>query len=187
MVDFHEGMADKWYHERIVLAGGAAHSMTPALSLGLHAAWQGVVELANGLGRRFPAHLPSMSSDTGRIKRVFKAYQAERESEARTAGMISSCYVGAMMACQSTPWRMYNWAALIMPGDVELLDRQVVWEVRQGLTLDCLEERHFAQGTLRWVRSRTGTSASEDEREGKTVRQCSQRAEQYGWYVGLIF
>lgn len=174
MVDFHEGIAKKWYHERIVLASDAAHSMMPVLGLVVNTAWQGAVELTNGLRRLLP--LPHLSSnggsgpDTASIKRVFKAYQTGREDHARTAALISSFYVRAI-ACKSRLSRFCNWAAPGVAGDVALLDRQAAWAVRQGVTLDFLEERHFKEGRLRWVnpRRRIDTASAEEECGGETV------------------
>ncbi|KAG8156979.1 hypothetical protein KVR01_013201 [Diaporthe batatas] len=179
MLDFHEGIADKWYHGRIVLAGSAAHSTTPVLGLGANAGIQGVVQLANGLRRFLPPHhhhhqrhshhgLPA-GPDTARIKRVFRAYQAAREDHARTAALISAYYARAI-AQQGTLSIFCNWAAPGAAVDVRMLDGQVAWAVRQGITLEYLEEEHFREGRLRWVnpcrwpdaptRERAGASAS---------------------------
>lgn len=168
MVDFAEGIADKWYHERIVLAGDAAHSMTPVLGLGVNTGWQGVVELTNGLRRLLlpGGHGPDMAS----IKRVFKEYQAGREDHARTAALISSFYARAI-AQQSPLSSFCRWAAPDAFGDIAILDRQAAWAVRQGITLDFVEEKHFKEGKLKWVnpRRRIDTASAEERCRDQTV------------------
>lgn len=168
MVDFAEGIAAKWYHERIVLAGDAAHSMTPVLGLGVNTAWQGAVELTNGLRRLV---LPGgHGPDTAGIKRVFKAYQGGREDHARTAALISSFYARAV-AQQSPLATFCRWAAPAAAGDIALLDRQAAWAVRQGITLDFVEERHFKEGELKWVnpRRKVDGASAEERRRDQTV------------------
>lgn len=173
MVDFHEGIAEKWYHERIVLAGDTAHSMTPVLGLGVNTGWQGVAELTNGLRRLLLLllhHLPSCGPDTASIKRVFKAYQHAREDHARTAALVSSFYARAI-AHQGRLSRFCNWAAPGVTGDVALLDRQAAWAVRQGVTLEFVGERHFKEGRLKWAnpRRRIDAASAEGRRRGETV------------------
>jgi len=172
MVDFHEGVAEKWYHERIVLAGDVAHSMTPVLGLGVNTGWQGVVELTNGLRRLLLLHhhVPSTCShgaETASIKKMFKAYQHSREDHARTVALISSFYARAI-AHQGRLSRFCNWAAPGVTGDVALLDRQAAWAVRQGVTLDFVEERHFKEGRLKWANPRRRIDTAEG-RKGETV------------------
>lgn len=158
MLDLHEGIADKWYHGRVALAGSAAHSTTPLLGLGVSTSIQGVAQLANGLRRLLPPHhhhqhhdqhqshrhhdvpllpLPSGNAglDTARIKRVFRAYQAAREDHARTAALISAFYARAV-AQRGALSRVCNWAAPGVAWDIRMLDREVAWAVRQGITLD---------------------------------------------------
>lgn len=185
MLDFHEGIVDKWYHERIVLAGSAAHSTTPVLGLGVNTSIQGLTQLTNGLRRVLPHHhryqhqrhrhhdllpLASMNAgpDTARIKKAFRAYQTAREDHARTAALISAFYARAIVQ-QGTLSRVCNWAAPGVAGDIKMLDRQVAWAVRQGITLDFLREEHFREGSLRWANPRRRPDAPIGERVGASV------------------
>ncbi|KAK7730306.1 hypothetical protein SLS63_005876 [Diaporthe eres] len=171
MVDFHEGIAEKWYHDRVVLVGDAAHSMTPALGLGVNTGWQGVAELTNGL-RRLVLH--SHSPDTASIKRVFKAYHSDCDALARSAMMISSFYTQAVanQGHRTTLDSFYGWAPPAL-GPVALLEKQVACAVRLGVTLDFVEEKHFKEGTLKWANPRrrvdAAASAEEEQRRGRTV------------------
>lgn len=168
MVDFAEGIADKWYHERIVIAGDAAHSMTPVLGLGVNTGWQGVVELTNRLRRLLP--LGSHGPDTAGIKRVFKEYQRGREDHARTAALIS-CFYARAIAQQTSLSAFCRWAAPAAAGDIALLGRQAAWAIRQGITLDFVEEKHFKEGVLKWVnpRRKIDTDSSEHRCRDQTV------------------
>lgn len=182
MVDFHEGIADKWYHDRVVLAGGAAHSMTPALGLGPNTGIQGVAELANRL-RRLLLHSSGSTTvggggqgaDTASIKDVFKDYQNSHDDAARRAMLISSFYTraAAHQGGRRNPLdSLYGWVTVDTLGDVALLERQAAWAVRLGITLDFVEEKHFREGRLRWAnrRRRVDSAASaEEQRRGRTV------------------
>lgn len=177
MVDFHEGITEKWYHERVILAGDAAHSMTPSLGLGVNTGLQGVAELTNGLRRLLLLNYDCGSGqapDTTSIKRAFKAYQNDCDATARSAMLISSFYNRAI-AHQSQQTRLgslYGWATPDL-ADVALLERQVAWAVRLGTTLDFVEEKHFREGKLKWAknpRRRVHTASTEEEqRSGRTV------------------
>lgn len=189
MMDFHEGIAEKWYHERVVLVGDAAHSMTPSLGLAVNTGFQGVVELTNNLRRLSLLHLHSSSSNTSgggsgqgpyltTIKRIFKEYQNNHDDTARRAALISSFYTRAI-AHQGPGQRsaldsFYGWATPPLGGDVALLERQAAWAVRLGITLDFLEERHFREGKLKWANPRrrvnaAPASAAAEESMGGTV------------------
>lgn len=190
-MDFHEGIAEKWYHERVVLAGDAAHSMTPSLGLGVNTGFQGVTELTNNLRRLSLLHLHSSKTsggggggggqgpDTATIKKIFKEYQNNHDDTARRAKLISSFYTRAI-AHQGQGQRtaldsFYGWAAPPLGGDVALLERQAAWAVRLGITLEFLEERHFREGKLKWANPRrrvgaaSASAAAEEERMGRTV------------------
>lgn len=179
MADFHEGIADKWYHERVVLAGGAAHSMTPALGLGANTGIQGVAELTNRLRRLLLLHSSNggggQGPDMASIKAVFKDYQNSHDDAARRAMLISSFYTRAVahQGGHRNPLdSLYGWVTVDTLGDVALLERQAAWAVRLGITLDFVEEKHFREGRLRWAsrRRRVDSAASaEEQRRGRTV------------------
>lgn len=179
MVDFHEGIAEKWYHDRVVLVGDAAHSMTPSLGLGVNTGWQGVAELTNALRRLLVLQSSStvgggQAPDTASIKNLFKKYQNNHDDTARRAMLISSFYARAIahQGTQRTPLdSFYGWATPAPGGDIALLDRQAAWAVRLGVTLDFLEERRFREGKLKWVnpRRRVDAASAEERRKGQTV------------------
>ncbi|KAG6356208.1 hypothetical protein INS49_015595 [Diaporthe citri] len=178
MVDFHEGIAEKWYHERVVLVGDAAHTMTPSLGLGVNTGFQGVAELTNGLRRLLRSQLSGTEGgggqvpDTASIKRVFKAYQNDCDSMARSAMLVSSFYNRAIAhRSHRTPRDNFYGLATPAVADVALLERQVGWAVRLGITLDFVEEKHFKEGRMKWAnaRRRVDTASAEEEEERRTV------------------
>lgn len=181
MMDFHEGIAEKWYHERVVMAGDAAHSMMPALGLGVNAGWQGVAELTNGLRRLLHHSQPSSSNaevgggqgpDTASIKRVFKAYQNDCDAMARSAMLISSFYTQAIahQSLRTTLDSFYGWATPAL-ADVALMERQVACAVRLGTTLDFVEEKHFKEGALKWANPRRRADAAAFASAGEEQRR----------------
>lgn len=184
MVDFHEGITEKWYHERVVLVGDAAHSMMPSLGLGVNTGFQGVAELTNNLRRLLFLHLRSSTQssgfqapDTATIKKIFKEYQNNHDDTARRGTLISSFYTRAIAqrghGQRTALDSFYGWATPPLSGDVALLERQAAWAVRLGITLDFLEERHFREGKLKWAhpRRRVGAASAStaEERMGRTV------------------
>lgn len=190
MMDFHEGLAEQWYHERVVLIGDAAHSMTPLLGLGVNTGFQGVAELTNNLRRLHFLHLHRKNTSGGgsgggdgqgpyltTIKRIFKEYQNNHDDTARRAALISSFYTRAIAhhghGQRTALDSFYGWATPPLSGDVALLERQIAWAVRLGITLDFLEERHFREGKLKWANPRRRVNAASasaaEEHNGRTV------------------
>lgn len=178
MVDFHEGLAEKWHHDRVVLSGDAAHSMSPFLGLGVNTGWQGVAELTNSLRRLLVLDANRGSGqgpDTASLKNLFKNYQNDHDDTARRAMLISSFYTRAIAhqgRSQRTPLdSFYGWATPDIAGDIVLLERQAAWSVRLGITLDFLEEKHFKEGKLKWVnpRPRVDAASAKEKRKGQTV------------------
>lgn len=176
-MDFHEGLAEKWYHERVVLVGDAAHSMMPSLGLGVNTGFQGIAELTNGLRRLLLLDNicgGGRGPDTASIKKVFKRYHNDCDSMARSAMLISSFYAGAIahQSPRAALDSLYGWAAPAV-SYVALLERQAAFAVRLGVTLDFVEERHFKEGRMRWANPRRGADAAaaaeEETRGGRTV------------------
>lgn len=160
MLNFHEGLTKKWYHQRIVLVGDAAHSPRPHMGLGVNTGWQGVAELTNGLRRRLLRAEGRHGPDTASIKRVFREYQARREDLDRSAMQLSALYARAV-AGQGLRSRFYDWAVPAIAGDI----------ARSGITLDFVDEENYREGRVKWMhpRRRVGV-ASTDEAEERMGR-----------------
>ncbi|KAI2464165.1 FAD/NAD(P)-binding domain-containing protein [Annulohypoxylon bovei var. microspora] len=79
MVNQEEGYCDKWYHERVVLAGDAVHKATSVTGLGVNTGINSAAVLANELYRTLQSE-PDPS--TGAIEDAFARYQQIRGREA---------------------------------------------------------------------------------------------------------
>ncbi|KAK2603057.1 hypothetical protein N8I77_009541 [Diaporthe amygdali] len=162
MLDFHEGLAKKWYHKRVVLVSDAAHSSRPHFGLGVNTGWQGVVELTNGLRRLLLRTDGGYAPDTASIKRVFGEYQARREDLARSAAQLSALYARAV-AGQGLRSRFCDWAVPAIAGDI----------VRSGITLDFVDKGSYREGKGKWIhpRRRAGAASTDEaeERMGRLV------------------
>ncbi|KUI59521.1 3-hydroxybenzoate 6-hydroxylase 1 [Cytospora mali] len=79
MVNQEEGYCDKWYHERVVLAGDAVHKATSATGLGVNTGINSAAALANELYRTLCSE-PDPS--TRAIEDAFARYQQIRTPEA---------------------------------------------------------------------------------------------------------
>lgn len=78
MVDQEEGYCDKWYHERIVLAGDAVHKSTSVTGLGVNTGINSAAVLANELHRTL---LSDPDPTTKALEETFAQYQKIRTPE----------------------------------------------------------------------------------------------------------
>ncbi|KAL1872747.1 hypothetical protein Daus18300_004293 [Diaporthe australafricana] len=153
MVDFHEGLARKWYHERAVLVGGAAHKLlTPSLSEP-NAGWQDAGELINGLRRLVMAQ--GQSPDTASIERVFREYEYSRMGLVRRAVLFSALYTRPT-ATRSLMFRFCDWVTPV-------------------ITLDFAEEKHDREAKAKGAKSRAlGLDAA-------SAREARERERRIVW------
>ncbi|KAK7908918.1 hypothetical protein PG985_014796 [Apiospora marii] len=79
MVDQEEGYCDKWYHERIVLAGDAVHKSTSVTGLGVNTGINSAAVLANQLHHTLQSE---PNPDTPALEDAFARYQQIRSFEA---------------------------------------------------------------------------------------------------------
>lgn len=79
MVNQEEGYCDKWYHERVALAGDAVHKATSVTGLGVNTGITSAAALANELYRTLQSE-PNPS--TKAIEDAFARYQKVRAPEA---------------------------------------------------------------------------------------------------------
>ena len=78
MVDQEEGYCDKWYHERIVLAGDAVHKSTSVTGLGVNTGINSAAVLANELHQALRSE---PNPDTAAFEDAFARYQQIRRFE----------------------------------------------------------------------------------------------------------
>lgn len=146
MVDYQEGFLKKWYHERVVLLGDVVHKTTSNAGLGLNTGWQGMVVLTNKL-RKLLEKDPN--PDTASIKRVFKGYQKNRKTIAKTTMMISSIYT-RILAWDNQLYKFCDFAAPSFGGDVTLLNLMASPIVKRGVTFDFVQENDHKTGKVAW-------------------------------------
>lgn len=147
-----EGIADKWYGERVVLVGDTVHKMTPNVGLGLNSGWQSAVILTNGL-RRLLANNPEPSIEA--LNQLFKDYQGIRKKNASDMTSVSGLYT-RVVAWNNAVWKFVDqYVTKHVGGDCKLLDLLLVPLVKQGYTLDFLNEDNFKSGTVAWSHPRT--------------------------------
>ncbi|KAK3332642.1 hypothetical protein B0T19DRAFT_457536 [Cercophora scortea] len=129
MAYIEEGIADSWFSDRIVLAGDAAHRMTPNAGLGLNCGIQSVVVLVNHL-RRLLLQQPEPGSEA--LMGVFRAYEATRRKPATEMVKVSAT------AMRAPAWRNQVWRFVdqyVLPrigGDMVVLSGSVFRLVLYG-------------------------------------------------------
>ncbi|KAI3392837.1 hypothetical protein diail_5150 [Diaporthe ilicicola] len=79
MVNQEEGYCDKWYHERVVLAGDAVHKATSVTGLGVNTGINSAAVLANELHRTIRSE---SDPSTSAVEDAFARYQQIRTTEA---------------------------------------------------------------------------------------------------------
>lgn len=150
MVDYEEGVADMWHHERVVLLGDSAHTFTPSAGLALNTAWQDMVDLVNRLRATI---VEQQQPGTEKVKSVFEAYQRSRQGPAKAA-MRFSAGVTRTVTHEGPVYRFIDWMMPVLGGDVMALTRMFEWIVKKGVVFDFVPERGFKEGRVRWVHGR---------------------------------
>lgn len=161
-----EGLAEKWYGDRVVLVGDTVHKMTPNIGLGLNSGWQSAAILTNGL-RRLLQKDPEPSTEA--LNSVFREYQDIRKKDASDTVGISGLYT-RVVAWNNPVWKFADqYVTKYIGGDCKLLDILMIPMVKKGYTLDFLNENNFKAGTTAWTRGRTtvSTKVAEAETESK--------------------
>lgn len=159
-----EGLAEKWYGDRVVLVGDTVHKMTPNIGLGLNSGWQSAAILTNGL-RQLLQKDPEPS--TVALSSVFAGYQDVRKKDASDTVGISGLYT-RVVAWNNPVWKFADqYVTKHIGGDCKLLDLLMIPMVKKGHTLDFLSEDNFKSGTTPWSRGRTMGASASGEVESK--------------------
>lgn len=140
MGNLGEGVATRWHHRRVVLAGDAANKMTPNIGLGLNSGLQAVIQLANRLR---PLLRESPNPDERALEVLFAEYQRARIANAKETVSISGLYT-RVVAWNNPFWKFAD--LYIMPlinGDVTLLGLLMSPLIQKAIPLDFLEETSF--------------------------------------------
>ncbi|KAI9369639.1 hypothetical protein BJX61DRAFT_545412 [Aspergillus egyptiacus] len=148
MVSLEEGVLRHWSHGRIVLAGDAVHKVTPNLALGGNSTMESVVVLCNHLHRTVVAHQGGRVS-RATLRKVFSAYQAEREGRMHEIAKLSSL-ITRVQAWDG--WAIKVLASWVLPfqADHKLSD-QMGEVIAAAPKLDYIDVgQGFPRGRLPW-------------------------------------
>ncbi|KAI6087584.1 FAD binding domain protein [Hypoxylon rubiginosum] len=93
LIPLEEGVLKHWFSGRVVLAGDAAHKVTPNIALGGNSAMESVVVLCNQISRMMEEN-GGIKPDQGTLERHLKAYQDEQRNRVwfimKFSGLITS-------------------------------------------------------------------------------------------------
>lgn len=147
-----EGLAERWYGDRVVLVGDTVHKMTPNIGLGLNSGWQSAALLTNKL-RQLLQKNPEPSTEA--LNSIFREYQGTRMKDASDMVDMSGLYT-RVVAWNNPVWKFADqYVTKYIGGDCMLLDLLMIPMVKKGLTLDFVNEDNFKSGTTAWVKGRT--------------------------------
>lgn len=162
-----EGMADKWYGDRVVLMGDTVHKMTPNIGLGLNSGWQSAAVLTNGL-RRLLQKDPE--PNTQALNSIFREYQTLRKKDASDMVKVSGLYT-RVVAWDNAVWKFVDqYVTKYVGGDCALMGLLMIPMVKKGLTMDFLNEPNFKSGTTAWANGQTVVPVGIEESKGPEVR-----------------
>ncbi|KAK3326007.1 hypothetical protein B0H66DRAFT_549915 [Apodospora peruviana] len=146
MYDYLEGFAERWYRQRVVLVGDAAHMMTPNLGQGGNNSIEDVASLVNQLHALLR---DNPSPTTAELEGAFARYQKQREKQVKTIAGITGNYT------RWTSWR--NWVGWFMQfwmwplvGDGFVVNWLLSPMIRESIKLDFVEEKRLRVGKVAW-------------------------------------
>ncbi|KAF4430542.1 hypothetical protein F53441_13946 [Fusarium austroafricanum] len=144
---YEEGVAKKWFRDRVVMLGDSVHKMTPNVGFGLNAGWQSTVVLLNLLR---PLLLNDSKPEIKDLTKVFEEYRKIRFDHAKSDVELSGTSTRAVM------WDNFVWRFLdeyVLPyinGDTILAKWICCPSVQKAVTLNFLPEPNFKEGELKW-------------------------------------
>lgn len=165
LTNLEEGVMKHWGWGRIVLAGDAAHKITPNIGWGFNSSVHDLVVLVNGL-RASLLLLSQKDKDkdmessqeqeqehiisTSTLEELFAKYQAERMAHINQTNHLSGTYT-RVSAWRSTYRRLLDYYVFpnIHADDI-LVSYGVGAQIRTVPVLDWLDEPHFSEGRIPW-------------------------------------
>ncbi|KUL84905.1 hypothetical protein ZTR_07879 [Talaromyces verruculosus] len=140
LINLEEGLVDKWYSDRIVLAGDAVRKLTPNAGWGYNSGFIDMVVLVNHL-RRLLKSDPSPSAEA--LNGVFEQYQADRAENTQKTYKASAERVRAVVW---PGWLQRTIALWIMPyvslGQLDWVLQSRALQ-RDSPVLEWVEEKHL--------------------------------------------
>ncbi|KAH0433751.1 hypothetical protein CcaCcLH18_05738 [Colletotrichum camelliae] len=148
LIPIEEGVLDVWHHGRIVLAGDAAHKVTPNIALGGNSAMESVAVLCNQLHAMLEQQQGAKPS-RATVSQVFSKYQAERHARMKEITSFSGL-VTRMQAWDG--WLMkfvYRWIMPLLPGS--FLINSMAPLIKAAPKLDYVSLKDFPVGEVPWT------------------------------------
>ncbi|KAK2039662.1 FAD/NAD(P)-binding domain-containing protein [Colletotrichum somersetense] len=147
LVPIEEGVLDVWHHGRIVLAGDAAHKVTPNMALGGNTGMESVAVLCNHLHKMLERQQGAKPS-RATLDDVFSSYQAERHARVKNIAAFSG--LGTRLQAWDG-WLMkllYRWIVPLLPA--ALFIRTLSDIVREAPKIDYVPVKGFPSGAVPW-------------------------------------
>ncbi|KAI0157184.1 FAD/NAD(P)-binding domain-containing protein [Hypoxylon sp. FL1284] len=147
LIPIEEGVLDRWYYDRIVLAGDAAHKVTPNIALGGNSAMESIVVLCNHLNKMLVEHEGAKPS-RATLNKVFEAYQAERHGRIHEVLSLSA-HTTRMQAWDNWLYKfMAMWVMPLLPSG--LIMNQLGTIMTPAPRLDYVPCKGFPKGKMGW-------------------------------------
>ncbi|KAK4240606.1 hypothetical protein C8A03DRAFT_13092 [Achaetomium macrosporum] len=147
LVPLEEGVLDHWHHGRIVLAGDAAHKVTPNIALGGNTGIESVAVLCNHLQRMLQRSGDAKPTDAD-LHAVFAAYQSERHERVKQIMQLSSLITSVQ--AWETPWHRFL-ATWVLPLQPDRASADQIGEIiRTAPKLDYVDAKGFPSGRMPW-------------------------------------
>lgn len=147
MSHLEEGVIDKWYTDRIVLAGDAVAKMTPNSGFGINTGIQSVVAITNALRKVL---LRTDKPDTAALTVAFREYELARRPNVEKTVHVSGMHT--KIATWNTWFLKFvdRWIVPLTNGYLSMR-RLVGPVVQEGIVLDWIPEDGYKEGTLKWT------------------------------------
>lgn len=147
LINLEEGLVDKWYSDRIVLAGDAIRKVTPNAGWGYNSGFIDIVVLVNHL-RRLLKSDPSPTTEA--LNKVFKQYHADRADHTQKTYKASKERVRAVVW---PGWLQRTTALWIMPyvslGQIDWVLKSRALQ-RDSPVLDWVQEKHLPTHRIKY-------------------------------------
>jgi len=176
MAHIEEGLAEKWYGDRVVLVGDNVHKMMPNAGFGFNSAVISAAALTNGLRRLVLEKGDSADISTEDLTTVFAEYERIRKPDAKKFVDVSAAYARSV-AWDNLLFRIIDrYIGPYIRMDIILLKGLMSPLVREGLVLDFLEEKDFREGSVKWKNPRQTAAEVRGPEDGNGKNSDEQSA-----------
>lgn len=160
MTNLEEGVLKRWYWDRIVLVGDAAHKFTPNPGQGYMNGMQDVLALTNILHSVLKPYRDDANGEYGGkgpntkiLSAAFKRYQDGRLAGAHHGCDLSSHEIRKQTQRTTWLWLFDTWVMPYFPKWVDswMLELAFKKSIRNGLVLDFVDGEETIKGKVAWA------------------------------------